>query len=233
MKKNTNTVSIENRKYTMSVMFDPRSAKMIESTIEDNKIPYTLKSNYYVIIHNIDFKTVEKYKELFRKCSTTSSDGTRLYRVRFGTWKYKEVVTTTTEKKPKSHTNNTPETALEAKKARKAKKALPRHQKSEYAAKRNELKKDSEAAAQEGRVPVVGRNARRLVFRAARHGFKSTDKVCPGIKENNLQKKLRKRVEKACQYLAKQEKKEAVKMAVKPVKKGNKKPTQLELPLAA
>lgn len=227
------TTKVEDKKYTLYVMFHTKSAAMIENTIKDNNIPYSIKTDSYVTIVNIGEDDAEKYKELFRKCSVSSSDGTKTYRVRFGMWKYKATTTKTAEHNSKKHTTNTPETAAKAKAERKAKKALVRHQKSEYSANRNELKKDAEAAAKEGRVPVVGRNAKKLIFRASKHKFKSTARVCPGTKENNLQKKLRKRAEKACRYIVKQEKKESVRVAGNAHKTTNKKATQLELPLAA
>ena len=109
------TTKVEDKKYTLYVMFHTKSAAMIENTIKDNNIPYSIKTDSYVTIVNISEDDAEKYKELFRKCSVSSSDGTKTYRVRFGMWKYKATTTKTAEHKTKKHTTNTPETAAKAK----------------------------------------------------------------------------------------------------------------------
>lgn len=224
MKKN-NITSTEVKKYTLIVQYDPKCDSVVKATVEQNKIPHSVMTNYFFIIPNITMEEVEKYKAMLRPCAVSSSDGTRTYRIRFGAWKYKEVVSKE-KKEPKKHTNNTPETAAAAKAARKEKKTLEKFKKKEH-------KDDKKKPSAENPIPLHGRNAKKLAFRHSKNHFKSTKAVTPAIVESTAEKKVRQRAQKAGRYVIKQMTLQDLRMQANKPKSTSKKPVQKEMALAA
>jgi len=218
--KENNTTSNEVKKYNLIVQYDPKCTKVVKATVDEHKIPHSVMTDTFMTIPNLTMEEVENYKALLRPCKVSSSDGTRTYNIRFGAWKYVEKKTIN-EKKPHTHTNNTPEVAAKAKAERKAKKALEKFKKNEH---KDDKKKEQ--------PPVYGRNSKAYNYRHGKSNFKNTYKVTPGTKENNLEKKLRQRAQKACKFIDKQNKKKTLTVAVNSRKKASK-PVQKELALAA
>ena len=226
MNKTNNTTANEvTKKYTLIVQYDPKCDKVVRATVEENKIPHSVITNYFFTIPNITMEEVEKYKEMLRPCAVNRTDGTRLYRIRFGAWKYKETVIKE-EKTPHSHTNNTPDVAAAAKKDRKEKKTLTKFQK-------NEHKDDKKKPTAENPIPIYGRNAKKLAYRHGKNKFKNTTKVAPAIVESTLEKKTRQRAQKACRYITKQTTLKDFRMHANKPKTAPKKPVQTEMALAA
>lgn len=224
MAKN-NTTSTEVKKYTLIVQYAPQCTKVVKDTVEAKKIPHSVFTDTYFTIPNITTEDVEKYKDILRPCAVNSTDGTRLYRIRFGAWKYNEVVHKE-EPKAHSHTNNTPEVAAAAKKARKEKKTLAKF-------KKNEHKDDDKKSSAENPTPLHGRNAKKLMFRHGKHHFKNTTTVRPAIVESTLEKKTRQRAQKAVKYITKRETLASLRKRVNSPKTAPKKAVQTEMKLAA
>lgn len=190
----------EPKRYDLLAQYNPVLKDAVREIIKDNKIKYSILTDAYFVIANLSEGACKEIETAFAECKQSRGENKKPNVVRFARWKSKTIIHE--EPKEKKPSNNTEEAKQAAKARRKAANVYRfthrvRHQ-----------DRESKPITGEDPIPTHVRNAKKLLYRYARHKFKATYKVCPALKETSLEKKRRQRAVKACKYLVKQETKQ-------------------------